>query len=155
MKKLLLFACSICLMALPPVSLAVGPGSGSKTKHGVRIGKCQADSVTVKWNLDSLMGEATVSGSYKWTGDRNCTLPSSTTVWLKVKENGGGGYGNVRLSPVTPKANKSYGYNTTGSPSWKQTLCGYQGTSRTSCLSSSEAKRMWKNSHVSDFVIQW
>ncbi len=64
MRKLICVVSSLCLMAFASVSMAAGPGTGTATKHNLRIGQCYADSVTVKWDLDSLMGEPTVSGSY-------------------------------------------------------------------------------------------
>lgn len=155
MKRSILLASSlITLLSLSTAAIAAGPGSGSKKKYDIRIGRCNADTVKVKWKLSSMMGEATVAGSFKWTGDRGCRLPSSTTIWLKVTD-GDGSKGYVRLAPVTPKANSGYGYNTTGSPNWNKALCGYRGTERTECLSKRSAKRLWKSGDVTDFKIQW
>lgn len=153
MKIIILWISSFLLISLASVSMAAGPGSGSMSKRNIQIGLCRADSVTVKWKLDSLMGEATVLGSLKWEGDPNCTLPSSTTIWLDVTDNSGG-KGYVRVSPVIPKANKGYGYNTTGSPNWGKTLCSYRGTKISGCQQSSDAKRLWKIGRVSDFRIE-
>lgn len=97
---LFLVPLSLLVMALPSPSSAAGPGSGSYTLNDVDVDDCHASSLTVKWDLDSLMGEPTVSGSYKWAGDESCQLPSSTTIWLKVAD----GIGNsafVKLSPAT------------------------------------------------------
>ena len=153
MKKSLLTISPILLLLFSSVSMAVGPGAGTKSKYNVRIGQCNADSITVKWKLDSLMSEPVVGGSFKWTGN-SCSLPSSTTIWLKVADNyGGAGY--VKLSPATPKANAGYGYNTSGSPSWNNTVCGYRGTSARGCLSKKDAVSLWKNGRVVDFVVQW
>lgn len=151
--KIILWFSSFLLISLSSVSLAAGPGSGTMSKRNMQIGLCSADSVTVKWKLDSLMGEATVLGSLKWDGDQNCSLPSSTTIWLEVSDNSGG-KGYVRISPVIPKANKGYGYNTTGSPNWGKTLCSYRGTKITGCQQSADAKRLWKKGNVSDFRIE-
>jgi len=106
---------AVLLLAAPLAALAVGPGSGSQSRHNFRVGNCQVSNMQVLYKLDSLMGEPTVSGSYKWSGNGNCSLPSSTTIWLKV-EDGSGGRGYVRLSPAVPKGNAGYGYNPTGSP---------------------------------------
>ena len=92
---------AVLLLAAPVVGLAAGPGSGSQSERNFRVGNCQVSSMEVIYKLDSLMGEPTVSGSYKWTGNGNCTLPSSTTIWLKV-EDGRGGRGYARLKPVVP-----------------------------------------------------
>jgi len=124
MDKYICFIGALALLAFPSWSIAAGPGNDSLTKYNIRIGNCNATSVTAKWRLDSIMGEATVNGSYKWKGDSGCTLPSSTVIWLKVA-NGQGAYGYVKLAPVTPKANRGFGYDTTGSPSWRAFLCGY------------------------------
>ncbi len=132
---------------------AVGPGSDSMTKYNVRIGNCTADSLTVKWRLDSLMGEPTVSGSFKWDSYDDCRLPSSTKIWLKVSS-GSNFYGYVKLSPVTPKANRGYGYNTTGSPNWNSAICGW-GNQSHQCFDSSQAKSLWKQGSVTDFEVSW
>lgn len=153
MKKLFLTMC--CFVAwLPSVSMAAGPGSGTESKYDVRIGRCNADKVTVKYNLDSLMGEPTINGSLKWKGDDDCRLPSSTVIWLRVVD-GGTGEAWVRIAPVTPRANSGYGYNVTGSPSWRKTLCGFHGTESQSCLSSREAKDLWKHGYVDGFDVEW
>ncbi len=154
MKNIFFVMGSILLVTFSSASLAVGPGSGTLTKYNIRIGKCQVESITAKWRLDSMMGEALVSASYKWKGDDKCKLPYTTVMWLKVV-NSSGGYGSVRVSPVTPKANRKFGYNTTGSPNWGKTLCGYQGTRTGNCMSKDSAKRLWKTGRVTDFTMVW
>jgi len=153
MKKLKLVLTAITIMSVTLPSWAAGPGSGSKTKYNVRIGNCSADSISVKYKLDSLMGEPTVAGSFKWSGS-NCNLPSSTMIWLKV-ENSYGGRAYVKLDPVVPNANAGYGYNTTGSPNWNSALCGYSGTRARNCMGPSDAKELWKSGYVSDFSVAW
>ncbi|QOP41060.1 hypothetical protein [Sulfurimonas marina] len=154
MKKI--FVVILSLSMFSTLLLAVGPGNGTESKYiGKQIGKCYVDKITVKYKLDSLMGEAIVNGAYKATGsDSDCKLPYSTVVWLKVKNNSGG-YGYVKLAPTSPKTNGRYGYNVSGSPSWNDLICGYSGTRKTSCLDSSSAKNIWKTGYVSDFVVQW
>ncbi|NOQ64784.1 MAG: hypothetical protein GQ582_09760 [Methyloprofundus sp.] len=145
---------ALCLLTLSPVSFAAGPGSGSLVKYNVPIGQCTASSISVKWKLDSLMGEPTVSGSYQWAGASNCRLPSSTTIWLEVKSSDGG-LGYVYLSPVIPEANSGYGYNTTGSPNWNSTLCSFKGTEKLDCLDRASAVAIWKTGYVSGFFVAW
>jgi len=130
---------------------AVGPGKSSMTKHNVKIGNCLLKSITVKWKLDSLMGEATVGGSYKYQAD--CELPSSTKIYLKVSR-GSDFYGYVKLAPVVPKANSGYGYNVTGSPNWNKALCG-SGNQSHQCHTAKDAKTLWKQGSVTDFVMSW
>jgi hypothetical protein len=154
MKKPFINVVTAISLVMSSSAFAAGPGSGSETKYNLSIGSCQVDSITTKWRLDSLMGEATVSGSYKWSGDSGCKLPHSTTVWLQVV-NGSGGRGYVSLKPVTPKSDAGYGYDTTGSPSWSRALCGFNGTSRADCYSADQAKLLWKDSHVDDFFVEW
>ena len=141
----------LLLLSIDPAA-AAGPGSGTLSKRNIKIGSCLAKTVTVKYELDSLMGEPTVAGSLKWEGDE-CKLPSSTTIWLEVK--GGNQKGYVRISPATPKAGGGYGYNTTGSPNWSKTLCGYRGTDRTECLTKDRAIELWKSGSVTSFHIAW
>lgn len=150
MKELLIL---VALISLPSICLADGPGVGTLTKNNVRIGRCTADSITVKWNLSSLMGEPTISGSYQWTSSSNCELPSSTTIWLQVVNGTMKGY--VPLSPVTPKANGGFGYNTTGSPNWREALCGFSGSKAVNCYDERSAKHLWKVGEVNDFMLGW
>lgn len=133
---------------------AAGPGKGSMTRYDLRVGNCSVDSMKVKWNVNSLMGEATVNGKFKWQGSKKCKLPSSTVIWLKI-ENSQGGSGYIRLSPTIAKMNGKYGYNTTGSPNWNKAICGYQGKNRRNCLPSKSAKNIWKTGRITDFSVQW
>ncbi len=143
----------LALISLPSICFADGPGAGTLTKNNMRIGRCNADSITVKWNLSSLMGEPTVSGSYQWTSSNNCELPTSTTIWLQVVNGTMKGY--VPLSPVTPKANGGFGYNTTGSPNWREALCGFSGSKAVNCYDELSAKHLWKVGEVNDFMLGW
>ena len=107
----------------------------------------------MSYNLDSLMGEPTVSGTYAWSGPEGCTLPYSTTIWLEVS--GGDGWGFVRLAPVVPENGAGFGYNTTGSPSWNDLLCGFEGAQRYDCFGAEDAKWLWQNGYVSGFEVGW
>lgn len=129
---------------------AVGPGKGNVGRQDLRIGDCDVRNMTVKYKLDSLMGEPTVAGSYRWTGDASCDLHYSTTVWLKLET--GNSHGYVRLSPVVPDAGE-WGYNTTGSPDWDEAVCGYKGTEKGRCMTPDQAKHMWKNAKVTTFEV--
>lgn len=137
------------------LAYAVGPGKGSISKNNITIGLCTANTFTVQYQLDSLLGEPTVNGAYKWTSsDSSCELPASTVVWLKLAS-ANNNYGYVQINPVVSKANKGLGYNVAGSPNWDVVLCGYQGTKATTCLNSSSAKNLWKTGRVVDFQVQW
>ena len=137
----------------PATALAAGPGKGSLSKSGVRVGPCYANSVDVRYRLDSLMGEPVVGGSWSWSGDSSCSLPSSTVIWLKVQS--GSSYGYVRLDPVVPDANEGFGYNVSGSPNWNETVCGYSGARPQGCMNSGAAKNLWKSGRVTGFEIGW
>ena len=124
------------------------------SKSNVQIGDCTASNIDVKWALDSLMGEPTVNGSFRWDGDA-CELPPSTAIWLKLEQVNGSGSGWVNIAPAVPEANGDYGYNTTGSPDWTETVCGFEGTQATGCVASSEAKTLWTTGSVTDFEVVW
>jgi len=139
-------------LAISGTALAVGPGSGDQTQFNVGIGDCHADSVTVRYELDSLMGEPTVKGSYRWEG-RECRLPYSTVILLRVQHSLGSGY--VKIDPVAPQAGAGFGYNATGSPDWSQALCTYSGTRVSHCLDAATAKEVWKHGQVTGFRVAW
>lgn len=153
MKKIQVLSL-IAALSLAAPAFAEGPGEGSMSKSDVQIGDCTASNVDVKWNLDSLMGEATVNGSFRWDGEE-CELPASTAIWLKLEQTNGPGTGWVNIAPVVPEANGDYGYNTTGSPDWEEAVCAFEGTATTSCVTRKEAKTMWKTAAVTDFVVVW
>jgi len=146
---------SLALIMILSASLfAAGPGKGSMSKYDFKVGKCKVDSMKVIWKVDSLMGEATVNGKFKWKGRKNCKLPYSTVIWLKIQNNNGG-KGYIKIAPTVAKMNGKYGYNTTGSPSWSNAVCGYSGKRKTNCLSSKSAKHIWKTGRITDFIVQW
>ena len=142
--------CLVCALSFR-VAEAVGPGKGEMTKQGVFVGnECTVDSLTVKWNLDSLLGD-TIYGNYKYLG--NCKPDPSFMIWLRVEHAGTGGY--VRIAPALPNKPGTWGFNTPGSPNWDEVLCGYDGTRRVKCLSKASAKRAWKNGRVTGFRVPW
>ena len=134
------------------VAEAVGPGKGQMTKQGVFVGnECTVDSLTVWWNLDSLLGEAKIDANYKYFG--NCKPDPSFMIWLRVEHAGTGGF--VRIAPALPNKPGTWSFNTPGSPSWDEVLCGYDGTRRVKCLSKESAKSVWKNGRVTGFRVPW
>ena len=143
-----------CTMALSAPVGAEGPGTGELTKHNIQIGDCVADSITVRWDLDSLMGEAVVKGSYHYSSsDPTCKPHYRTVIWLRLE--GLGGFGYVRLSPAIPDRPGQWGYNTPGAPPWDGALCGYRDTQRAECLPGNNAKKVWKHGRVTDFDVVW
>lgn len=138
------------------VAYAAGPGEGSMKKGPLTIRgsddeACSAYSVTAKWRLDSLLGEPLVNGSWKWTGSGDCEAHYSTVVWLKIQS--GDSWGYIRIAPAIPKANKGYGFNTSGSPDWDELICGYSGSQATKCLPEKAAKHLWLNGQITDFIV--
>lgn len=148
---LLLLGIVYILGTATPV-LAVGPGKGDMMHTDMWIGDCYG-SVVVRWDLDSLLGEPLVKGSWKYFG-ADCKPSHSTIVWLKV-EAPGIGHSYVRLAPVVPNKASEWGFNTPGSPNWDEVLCGYRGTRTLQCLEPNDAKRVWRNGSVTDFEVVW
>ena len=137
---------------------AEGPGEGFKERGPYMIkgrdgNMCQADRITARWNLDSLMGTATVWGTWKWTGSGECEAHLSTAILLKVQARQT--FGFVKITPVVPDVNKGYGYNTTGAYDWDELVCSYSSTRETSCFDVETAKALWKHGTVVDFVVVW
>ena len=137
---------------------AEGPGIGTKQRAPYMIkgrdgDMCHAYTITARWNLDSLLGTATVNGSWKWTGSGECEAHLSTAILLKVQARQT--FGFVKITPVVPDVNKGYGYNTTGAYDWDELVCSYSGTRVTSCFDAETAKALWKHGAVVDFVVVW
>lgn len=135
-------------------ALAAGPGKGSLNKGSMKIGNCQASAVTASWQLESLMGEPTVKGSFKWSGDSECALPTSTMVWLEMSNGSQKGYVRLPLDEV-PKGNGGFGRDMSRSPNWDKTVCSYSGTESTDCYGADQAKDFWKNGRVTSFTVKW
>ncbi|MBM7061341.1 hypothetical protein JQX08_11555 [Pseudomonas sp. UL073] len=154
MKKIQVLSLIAALSMTAP-AFAEGPGKGSLSKSDVTIGDCTASNVEVKWNLDSLMGEPMVNGSFRWDGEEGCEIPTTTVVWLKLEQTNGPGEGWVNIAPVIPEANGDFGYNVTGSPDWTEAVCGFNGTQAVNCVSRKEAKTFWKTASVTDFEVVW
>lgn len=147
---------SIVLVTEP--AQAEGPGAETMQRGPENIksrdgGDCHAYTVTAKWDLDSLLGTATVNGSWKWTGSGECEAHLSTAILLKVQAQQT--YGFVKVRPIVPDVNKGYGYNTTGAYDWDELVCSYSGTKATDCFDADTAKHLWKNGTVVDFVVVW
>ena len=154
MKNIILMISVICLICIldSRVAEAVGPGKGEMTKNGVYVGNnCTVDSLTVKWNLDSIIGEPLVKGTYKYTGD--CKPDPSFMVWLRVEHSGT--WGHVRIAPAIPDKPGVWGFNAPGSPAWNRLLCAHEGTRTLDCVSKEAAKSAWKNGRVTDFQVPW
>lgn len=143
---------SVVLMS--STALAAGPGTGSLNKGSMKIGNCQAAGVTATWRLDSLVGEPIVKGNFKWSGDSECKLPSSTMLWLEITDGSQKGYVKVPIDEV-PKANAGFGRDMSRSPNWAETICSYSGTQSTSCYDADQAKDLWKNGRVTSFAVKW
>ena len=127
---------------------------GTLTDYDVRIGNCTYSSVTVKYKVGHFFGEPTVNGVYKVSGSSSCTLPATTTIWLKIKHPQGG-HGYIRLSPTVPAPNNGYGMNFTGSPDWDEFICGYDGTKKGRCFDEEKAKRLYKEGKIVSFDVAW
>ena len=156
MSKLMVRMISTIMIVLlwpANAALAAGPGKGILEIHNIRVGRCTVKKMTIRYDLGSFFGEPTVKGSYKWIGNKDCRLPPSTILLLKVQK--GNAWGYVRLAPSTPKANGNFGYNTTGSPSWSKLFCAYRGVKSHSCWTIKQAKRHWKSSSVTNALVHW
>ena len=144
----------LIVLSLMISSFAYSQHEGTLTQSNVQIGDHTYSSITVKYKIGTLMGEPTVNGSYKVTGNSNYDLPSSTVIWLKITtSNGGSGY--IRLDPAVPEVNGEYGYNCTGSPNWDNFICGFSGTEQGDCQSAESAKEIYKNGSINSFKIAW
>ena len=134
-------------------SMAVGPGKGEMTKHNVEFADCVADSVTVKWNLDTFFGEPVVYANYRYEStDPECKPHYSSAVLLRVES--GGGFGHVISRLSNPSRPGKWGFNVSGSPDWDELLCGYV-RQQWGCKPEEEAKRTWLDGKVTDVFIHW
>lgn len=154
---LLLFFMLILTGSQP--AYASGPGKGSLNKGTIEVDNthatCILHDVTVKWSLNSLMGENTIFGTYQFMS-HECPIWkdfSKVTVFLKLEY--GDGYGWVSLYALKPTGPGQWAFDTTAhSKNWAKTICGYKGAYPTDkCLSKQSAIAIWKHGSVTDFSI--
>ena len=147
MKKIMIL---VAVLMMSSYGHAQGPGKGSLEMRNVDIGGCMAKKVKVSWNLDSLMGEATVHTQYKWWAkDPSCKPHPSTVLWLSLTSPSAG-FGYVRSAPVIPEGNGEASFDATGSPDWDEIICKIKGTKAVQCARPDIAKNLWKTGRVKD-----
>lgn len=141
------------ILLLSCIAAHAAPGSGSKTLTSVGLGGCDANSVTIDWDLGSLMGEPTVDANFEWAGDSRCRPSPNTSILMKVQS--GGAYGWVIATPVAPAANSGYGMSSKGSPAWNDLICSFSGKNKKDCFDADAAKKIWKNGSVTEVKMVW
>lgn len=136
----------VLLLLLINVSLGLAEEiSGTVTRSNFQVGECAVSSMSVKYRLNTLLGEPVVNGVFEWTaepGTSSDCLNYSTVIYLKVS--GSGGHGYIKISPSVPDSGEGYGFNTSGSPDWDEVICG-TGTQENDCLTEDQAKNFWKS----------
>ncbi len=133
---------------------AVGPGTGNMTKFNMKIDTCHVSAINVQWKLDSMMGEAIVNGLYKWDTNKKCSLPLTTTVYLKIEDSSGKN-GYIKIQPTVPSANSGYGFNVSGSPPWSKAVIDFDRQNKIKYQSASDAKFLWRHGEIVNFIIKW
>ncbi|HQJ90786.1 MAG TPA: hypothetical protein PLB70_09225, partial [Paludibacteraceae bacterium] len=109
-------------------------------------------SITVKWELNLLMGEPVVNGVFKWSAGKDTPkdyLDYRDYVLLECSPKKGTGYlVYIKINPTVPKSGEGYGFNTPGSPSWKSFFCTRDGkdmTTKVPEFTAEKAREIWKN----------
>ncbi|MFT3997861.1 MAG: hypothetical protein QM667_10680 [Asticcacaulis sp.] len=139
--------------ALPEVRKdSGGPGSGTLRASVGNVGRCDATSVTVKYNLGSW--GASRNASLSWAGEGDCKPGTWLKVWLRV-EAGPAAFGWVEVDVDPVKANSGFGHNMGEIADWNNLLCGFDGIRSTGCMDAESAKRIWTNGRVTDFAVVW
>lgn len=138
------FIVGICILLIFNLGHALEK-EGTLTKTNFVAGGCEIASMAVKYRFGNLLGEPTISGSFKWeapNGTPADCLGYSTTIFIKIAT-GPSNYGYVRLAPTVPKAAEGYGFNTTGSPNWGSLIRTSPNSEQ--FLSENTAKAFWKS----------
>ncbi|MCT4603813.1 MAG: hypothetical protein N4A59_13060 [Marinifilum sp.] len=136
----------------------LGQGNGELTKYNINHFGKTISKVSVKWSFNTIMGEPTVNGVFKWEADSNTEinhLKYNDFIILKCKSNTSNSYAWVKIDPTVPKAGYGYGYNATGSPDWHRLFSSFNSNGRAiDYWTESEAKAFWKSGFsVVDFKI--
>jgi len=153
---------SLCVGALiwlaAPEAKAWGPGEGRVTLTNVTVGLCRADTMVIRYKLDTFGGQAMVGAMFRWEGDPDCSLPSSLQIAVRVEAGGGGRWVNIHPDDV-PRAGRGWSPNplVPSSPSWNRLLCdiGPQGWGGTNCLSEDAARHLYRNGRVVEVRPVW
>jgi len=148
---------SLLLIIMLQISFAQGKGEMTKNDQehfGVTI-----SSITAKWSMSTLMGEAVINGSFKWENADNSAknqLKYNDFIILKVQQNNDQtAYSWVEVKPTVPKSGKGYGFNTSGSPNWDKVFGSFdEEGNKINCWSAADAKSFWKRGFsVVDFKL--
>lgn len=130
---------------------------GTLRKTNLQYSDIEIAELEVKYRLDTLMGEPTAGGAWKWTKggapDEDAKLPYDFVIWLKIRN--GSAYGFVKLNPTVPKSGKGYGFNATGSPDWDDYICSFRGPEKDGCMTEEQAKAVFKGGEVVDFEVSY
>jgi len=135
-------------------SVTLGQHSGELIKRNFSVAGCNVHSMTVKFKITHLMGEAIVKGTFKWQADvqtNNDCLPYDLHIWLKISDNLGN-YGYIELSNDIPKAGKGFGFDVPGSPNWNQFIFNIKNSNEKAYLSAEKAKELYKKGKITDFT---
>lgn len=152
--------CILLVVFVQTKGLAQQPGvarvTGEVSRTGFSIGKCNINSMTVKYELSTYMGEPTVGSNLKWTTgystDKSCLQGESFEIFIKASVGNYTGAFLIRAGEGTiPKGDGSYGYNPlSGSPDWDELLIPYDyggvkafQTDR-KFMAADKAKKIWK-----------
>jgi hypothetical protein len=103
------------------------------------------ESLTVKWSFSTLYGEPVLNGSFKWEAGYDTPsdfLKYNDVIILELDNTYGRNCKCIKLNPTVPKAGEGFGYNVSGSPSWSNVFCDYDGESLG--LTAAEAKAYWE-----------
>ncbi|MGV8135292.1 MAG: hypothetical protein AB2L20_08755 [Mangrovibacterium sp.] len=127
------------------------PVNGFSFSHHSNVAM-NISSLTVKWDLRTLMGEPVIDGVFKWeAGARTPSdyLDYCDCVLLECSPKKSVGYMvYIKITPIVPKSGEGYGYNAPGSPSWQNVFCARNGepmTTKVPSFNGNTAKDIWKS----------
>lgn len=163
-KHLFLVLCLCCGMTALPQAVTAPfvhlsgsgvttyvPASGFSFSHHSNVAM-NIRSVTVKWDLQTLMGEPVIDGVFKWEAGAGTPvdyLDYRDCVLLECSPKKSVGYMvYIKITPTVPKSGEGYGFNTPGSPSWQNVFCTRKGepmTTKVPAFNTNTAKSIWKN----------
>ena len=111
------FLCPLLLLSTQAISAASQSYLGKTTMQSAQVGNVIVQSAEAKYNLDTLLGDPTISGAFKYEASER--LHYSTVAFLICQTAASPRY-YVMLDPTIPDPGKGYGFNATGSPNWNK-----------------------------------
>lgn len=125
---------------------------GTQTLNNIKVNGCKIRSITVRYRLGTLVGQATVYTTVRWTGENSesdCLSDQRFIIFLNISAGGMRRYvrSGGSADMIVAKGNNQWANNPlAGSPNWNKIITETPGLDEeVEYFSEEKAKNIWKN----------